>query len=135
MQIQTLGLRHVALNVINVQKAKAFYTDVFGMQVEWEPDPKNAYLTTAGQDNLALHEVAGTSDPLPPQRLDHFGFAFLTSEDVDAFHSEALGRGVTIVQAPKRHRDGAYSCYVKDPDGNVVQAICHPPIVKAAGPR
>lgn len=130
MKIKTLGIRHVALNVENVQRAKMFYSDVFGMRTEWEPDPKNSYLTSHGQDNLALHE---TDTPKQANgALDHFGFAFLTPEDVDAFHAHARDLGVSIVQAPKRHRDGAYSCYVKDPDGNVVQAICHPPIVDAA---
>ena len=37
-------------------------------------------------------------------------------------------RGVTVVAQPKTHRDGARSCYVKDPDGNTVQIIHHPPI-------
>lgn len=133
MKIKTLGLRHVALNVKNVHRAKTFYIDVFGMQAEWEPDAKNSYLTSHGQDNLALHETDGLKTGTDAVgALDHFGFAFITPEDVDALHSHALELGVTIVQAPKRHRDGAYSCYVKDPDGNVVQAICHPPIVKAA---
>jgi len=47
-----LGLRHVALNVRDVQKSIEFYSKVLGMKLEWMPDEDNAYLTS-GQDNLA----------------------------------------------------------------------------------
>ena len=50
-----LGLRHLALNVRHMADMKAFYVDVLGFRVEWEPDPANVYLTS-GHDNLALHE-------------------------------------------------------------------------------
>lgn len=64
---RTLGLRHLVLNVKNAQHTKIFYMDFFGMDLEWEPDPK-------------------------------------------------------------QHRDGAYSFYLQDPDGYVVQVIYYPPI-------
>ncbi len=53
-----LGLRHLALNVRRMAAMKAFYVDVLGFQVEWEPDPGNVYLTS-GRDNLALHQAVG----------------------------------------------------------------------------
>jgi catechol 2,3-dioxygenase-like lactoylglutathione lyase family enzyme len=37
--------------------------------------------------------------------------------------------GVEMRNAPRTHRDGARSFYCFDPDGTVVQMICHPPIV------
>mgnify|MGYP001075032440 CR=1 FL=1 len=51
----TLGLRHVALYVQDMAASEHFYVDLLGMQVEWRPDPDNLYLSTSGQDNLALH--------------------------------------------------------------------------------
>ena len=53
-----LGLRHVALNVRDVRRSVDFYRNVLGMQVEWEPDPDNIYLSS-GIDNLALHRAKG----------------------------------------------------------------------------
>ena len=50
----TAGMRHVALNVGDVQTCERFYVDLLGMQVEWRPDEDNVYLTS-GNDNLALH--------------------------------------------------------------------------------
>jgi predicted enzyme related to lactoylglutathione lyase len=36
---------------------------------------------------------------------------------------------VRVLEAPRAHRDGAYSATVADPEGNAIQLICHPPIV------
>jgi catechol 2,3-dioxygenase-like lactoylglutathione lyase family enzyme len=41
-----------------------------------------------------------------------------------------VANGVDIVKPPKTHRDGARSFYCRDPDGNVVQFIHHPPIAQ-----
>jgi len=125
-----LGLRHVALNVRNVRDSVDFYCNILGMQVEWEPDPDNVYLTS-GRDNLALHRAAvppaGAATPAT-QALDHLGVIVSTADDVDRWAAFLDSRGVTVVARPKTHRDGARSCYVKDPDGNTVQIIHHPPI-------
>ena len=122
---ETLGIRHVALFVSDLAKAEAFYAGVLGYQVEWRPDPENLYLTMNGRDNLALH---AEKRPLGETRLDHFGVALRLAEDVDAWHAHLKAAGAALVAPPKTHRDGARSFYAKDPDGNVLQFIHHPPI-------
>ena len=67
-----LGLRHVALNVRDVQKALEFYSKVLGMKLEWMPDEDNAYLTS-GQDNLALHKLPSGAEPGRVQTVHHIG--------------------------------------------------------------
>ena len=127
--MQTLGLRHVALNVADPQATAAFYMAVMKMEVEWQPDADNIYLTSGGQDNLAIHKA----DPgAGKQRLDHIGFAVPTPDDVDAWHVHCLAHHVEIAQAPKTHRDGARSFYFRDNDGTLVQLIWHPPIAARA---
>lgn len=134
--MNTLGMRHVALNVQDPERSKEFYSRVLRMQLEWQPDPDNVYLTSGGHDNLALHRAKG---PLPgspgnhesQQRLDHIGFALPTPEDVDAWHSWIVSQGAEIVQPVKTHRDGARSFYFKDPDGILIQMIYHPPIASS----
>ncbi len=125
---KTLGLRHLALNVKNAQVSKKFYCDFFGMQIEWEPDTKNIFLTSGGLDNLALHERDDLQLNHTAQALDHLGFVMRTKEDVDLFRARATAMNVPIAFETKQHRDGAYSFYLKDPDGYVVQVIYHPPI-------
>lgn len=124
--MKTLGLRHVALNVTNAQESKKFYERVFGLRVEWEPDPKSVYMTS-GQDNLALHEAPGFSLQ-GQQGLGHFGFIMPSPQDVDQAYQAMLDCQVEIAKTPKRHRDGAYSFYCKDPDGYIIQILYHPPL-------
>jgi catechol 2,3-dioxygenase-like lactoylglutathione lyase family enzyme len=141
------GLRHLALGVRRLDEMKRFYVDVLGFEVEWEPDADNIYLSS-GVDNLALHRstplTAGRSTPLtagrsPGERstegtgaggstLDHLGLIVRSAADVDAWAAFLEGRGVALEAPPRTHRDGARSCYFRDPDGNQVQIIHHPPI-------
>ena len=127
------GLRHLALNVRDMEAMKRFYVDLLGFAIEWEPDPDNVYLSS-GIDNLALHRPAaaaasGTRTPVDASsRLDHLGVIVRTPEAVDEWAAFLEGHGVTIDARPRTHRDGARSCYLRDPDGNSVQIIHHPPI-------
>ncbi len=121
----TTGMRHVALNVLKLEQTEYFYVQLLGMQVEWRPDQDNVYLTS-GNDNLALHRVA--EPPSGPQHLDHIGFIIGEIDSVDTWYEFLLQHDIEIFKAPKTHRDGARSFYCRDPDGNVVQMIFHPPL-------
>ena len=123
----TAGLRHVALNVRDLEACERFYTELLGMRVEWRPDADNVYLT-GGNDNLALHRAAAAIDPKASQRLDHIGFVVNEIGAVDAWFAFLRSKGATILKEPRTHRDGARSFYCQDPDGNVVQLIYHPPL-------
>src|SRR6476659_5260152 len=90
------GLRHLALNVRDLDAMRRFYVDLLGFAVEWEPDPDNVYLSS-GIDNLALHRVRAATDrtspseiapsvmaPVPSaQALDHLGMIVRQPEGVD----------------------------------------------------
>jgi catechol 2,3-dioxygenase-like lactoylglutathione lyase family enzyme len=129
--MKTLGMRHVALNVQDPQRSKLFYMRVLGMELEWEPDAENVYLTSGGHDNLAIHK-SKEATPSAGQRLDHLGFILPSIEDVDAWYAWVKAQGATIVQEIKTHRDGARSFYMKDPDGIVIQMIYHIPVAQRA---
>jgi catechol 2,3-dioxygenase-like lactoylglutathione lyase family enzyme len=120
------GLRHLALNVRDLGAMKRFYVELLGFAVEWEPDADNVYLSS-GVDNLALHK-AGADPARERSPLDHLGLIVGAAADVDQWAAFLESRGVVIDARPRTHRDGARSCYFKDPDGNVVQIIHHPPI-------
>jgi catechol 2,3-dioxygenase-like lactoylglutathione lyase family enzyme len=119
------GLRHLALTVGDVDRTSEFYQRVFGMKIVWQPDPDNAYLSS-GSDNLALHRGNG-GDP-SAQRLDHLGFIASTIADVESAWEWAQTERLDIVNPLKRHRDGAVSFYIRDPDGNVIQVLYEPNI-------
>jgi catechol 2,3-dioxygenase-like lactoylglutathione lyase family enzyme len=120
------GLRHVALKVRDISRAKDFYRQCFGMEVVWEPDPQNVYLSS-GCDNLALHESPrGTDASTDGDCLDHLGFIIDSIERVRELEKEFCGRGVKIVHPFKIHRDGSASFYCADPDGIVIQMLYEP---------
>lgn len=125
------GLRHVALKVRDIGASKAFYQTWFQMDVVWEPDADNVYLSS-GLDNLALHQIpkVDLQDYQPPrgQVLDHLGFLMDSPQRVDQLYDLAVEQGVPIVHHPKQHRDGSYSFYVADPDQIVIQILYEPTI-------
>jgi catechol 2,3-dioxygenase-like lactoylglutathione lyase family enzyme len=127
------GLRHVALRVKDLARSRAFYEGFFGMRPVWQPDADNLYLSS-GSDNLALHqipaeELAEYQGPRP-HFLDHIGIIVDKPDTVDRLFAQAERIGTTIVHRPKQHRDGSYSCYLADPDGNTVQVLYEPRLSK-----
>lgn len=125
----------MALRVTDLKRSRVFYERLLGMKVVWEPDPDNVYFSS-GTDNLALHQIPQAELALyrPPrgQFLDHFGIVLDSPESVDRMFQEVSREldtlGGKLVKPPKRHRDGSYSFYFADPDGNVVQALYEPTI-------
>ena len=124
---KTAGMRHLALNVVRLDECRHFYVDLLGMDVEWNPDADNYYLTS-GSDNLALHRTGQTLADAKFQHLDHLGFILNSPEEVSQWHNFLKEEQVKMHSDVRHHRDGAVSFYCEDPDGNRVQMMYHPPI-------
>lgn len=119
-------MRHIALKVRDVGRAKSFYQEILGMDVVWEPDPDNVYLSS-GCDNLAIHGVAASfAASAEEKQLDHIGFLVESIQRVKELEQEFLIKGVRIVHPFKVHRDGSASFYCADPDGIVIQMLYEP---------
>lgn len=131
------GLRHVALRVTNLVRSRMFYEQLLGMKVVWEPDSDNVYFSS-GSDNFALHQIPLSElpayQPVKRQLLDHIGVILESPEAVDRMYRDVEPRltklGGQVEKLPKLHRDGSYSFYFSDPDGNVIQALFEPTISK-----
>jgi catechol 2,3-dioxygenase-like lactoylglutathione lyase family enzyme len=122
----TRGIRHVALLCADIAKMERFYCDVIGYVVEWRPSEAELYLTR-GEDNLALHALSAPRDGAET-RLDHVGLLMSRPEDVDAWAVYLAEKGIRLDTQPRTHRDGARSFYTRDPEGNRLQFLYHPPI-------
>jgi catechol 2,3-dioxygenase-like lactoylglutathione lyase family enzyme len=126
-----LGLWHLALKVRDIKRSRAFYEELFGMKVVWQPDSENVYLSS-GRDNLALHQITPSDmTQYKDQRgqfLDHLGVIMESAEAVDRLFVQAEVAGHKVVHRPRQHRDGSYSFYLADPDGNTVQVLYEPTV-------
>ncbi|MFZ3186007.1 MAG: VOC family protein [Pseudomonas sp.] len=121
------GLRHLALVVPNLEACERFYVEVLGMQVLHRANPDLVYLT-CGNDNLSLgraHVVSNGARSDTPA-VDHYGFVVDSVEELQAWYEYLQAQGVTLLDRPFNHGDGARSFHLLDPAGNKVQPIYHP---------
>jgi len=126
---ETLGIKHVALKVKNFDNCLKFYTDILGMDIDWQPDDDNVYLSN-GKDNLALHKDGNLDLSSKNNRLDHYGIMLKTKDDVDYWFNFIKSHDVEIFKDIKNHRDGSRSFYCYDPDKNILQIMWHPTLNK-----
>jgi catechol 2,3-dioxygenase-like lactoylglutathione lyase family enzyme len=121
------GMRHIALKVRSAAASTKFYQEILGMDVVWQPDSQNVYLSS-GCDNIAIHEVSSDNflKSAEERQLDHLGFVVESVERVKELEESFRARGVTIVHPFKIHRDGSASFYCADPDGIVIQMLYEP---------
>ncbi|BCJ42659.1 putative glyoxalase/bleomycin resistance protein [Actinoplanes ianthinogenes] len=63
-------------------------------------------------------------------RESHIAFAAADRAAVDAFFGAAVAAGAEVLHEPKLHpeyHEHYYGAFVRDPDGNNVEAVCHRP--------
>jgi len=63
-------------------------------------------------------------------RESHIAFAAADRAQVDAFFQAAVGAGAEVLHEPRIHpeyHEHYYGAFVRDPDGNNVEAVCHRP--------
>jgi catechol 2,3-dioxygenase-like lactoylglutathione lyase family enzyme len=63
-------------------------------------------------------------------RESHIAFVAPSRAAVDAFFDAAVATGAEVLNAPRlwpEYHAGYYGAFVRDPDGNNVEAVCHRP--------
>lgn len=63
-----------------------------------------------------------------PNREIHIAFAAADREAVRAFFDSAVTAGAAVLHEPREwpeYHAGYYGAFVRDPDGNNIEAVCH----------
>lgn len=123
IKVQQTG--HVALVVGDVEKSKAFYHGVLGMDVrEEDPEHGGTFLGVGRYGhNVDLFPLSSVPeeqlDRLAGQRMHHFALRVETEEDLREAYKTLKEAGIKI-EATMNH-ESQHSIYVNDPDGNRVE--------------
>jgi catechol 2,3-dioxygenase-like lactoylglutathione lyase family enzyme len=73
--------------------------------------------------------IAPRTDDIP-NRQSHIAFRGETRAAVDAFVAAAVAQGAEVLHQPRvwpEYHPNYYGGFVRDPDGNNVEAVCHTP--------
>jgi catechol 2,3-dioxygenase-like lactoylglutathione lyase family enzyme len=116
---------HVGINVSDQEAARSFYSkalEPLGYSLVHE---QGEFLGYADSKGLSLGVVTR-----PPAGGGHVAFAAESRATVDAFHAAAIAAGGTDNGAPgvrPHYHESYYAAFVRDADGNNVEAACHKP--------
>lgn len=116
---------HLGINCADLDASKRFYDTVlgvlghrrlmdFGVAVGYGTDQPDFWLSAY--------------DDMPPNREVHIAFEAKDAESVQAFFHTALALGVEPLHAPRlwpEYHPGYYGAFVRDPEGNNVEAVFH----------
>ena len=99
------------LLVEDMGKMIRFYRDVLGFEIKEEENTSNVYLVKDGTLFL-LYGLNG-----------HFEIALYvdTFEEVDEAYKKAVENGATSVLEPELEPWGQRTCYIADPEGNLIE--------------
>lgn len=122
------SLRHVALRCPDLDVARRFYTEAWGLEVV-TADESMLTLRGTGDEHhvLAFRHADGLG-------LDHVAFGVATPSDVDraADHLVSCGVEVDLEPGPWVHPGGGYAAAFRDPEGRRVALVAD---VASVAPR
>ena len=105
-----------------------FYRDVMGFAIAEQEDTKNVYLVKDGVLFLLygkkdFEKMTGQSYEYVHGLNGHFEIAMKVENfsQVDAVYSEVCAKGANGVMPPTTMSWGQRTCYVADPEGNLIE--------------
>ncbi len=122
---------HVTVGTNDMTRARDFYDAVLGTlgTSRFAGGEKHAGYGKSGGDQFwVLTPFDGA--PASVGNGTHVAFLAPSRAAVDAFHAAALAHGGSDEGAPglrPHYHPAYYGSYVRDPDGNKLQAVCHDP--------
>ncbi|GAA0735563.1 VOC family protein [Dactylosporangium roseum] len=120
-------LDHLAIQVADVSAAGSFYDTVLaplGGRRLLEFGPVVGY----GSDRPVFWLGPATTGGAP--REAHIAFTAADRASVKAFFEAAVAAGAEVLHEPRlwpEYHETYFGAFVRDPDGNNVEAVCHRP--------
>lgn len=119
-------LSHGTLESINLERARAFYTEFLGLQVV-RTSPISLLIRLGGPNTIAVVEQKRRTEEMP--LLNHNGLDVETQEEVDAAHGTVVAGaeewGLHRISKPKLQH-GTYSFFFWDMDNNCWEILTNP---------
>ena len=122
---------HITLGTNDWPRAKPFYDaimSVLEIGLFFEHDSGAAYGQAAGPKVFIGPAFDGR--PATVGNGTHVAFLATSRARVDAFYDAAMAHGGSDEGPPglrPHYHPNYYGAYVRDPDGNKLQAVCHAP--------
>ena len=122
---------HITLGTTDLDRAARFYRAVMPTLALTEPFTLPACIVFGAVTGAKLF-IGSPFDghPATAGNGTHIALSAPTRAAVNAFHAAALANGGTNEGAPgprPHYHQHYYGAYVRDPDGNKLQAVCHLP--------
>ena len=111
MAVKVFGINHIALEVTDIKKAVAFYSDVFNLRKNDEGEG-DAFFQIGEHQFLALFEV----ENMKPDGARHFGFIVRDEKQI-AEVREKVTTKYGLKLSP------GFRCDFHDPFGNHIQVV------------
>ncbi len=127
MALAVKGIQHLNLQVANLARARAFYTELLGFKLAFAKG--DTVWLEAGDDLLGLSEGV-----VPARSFEHFGFMVDGPGEVDRWAERLASQGVAAEKGPYDRSDGR-SLYFRDPDGHLVEIFWLDPAFLAESQR
>ena len=124
-------LSHITLGTNDVDRAARFYDATLGV-LGFARLPKPVGIALAYERAGALPTICicqpADGRPATWANGSHLAFTAASRIQVEAFHEQALATGGSNEGEPGWRRHYApnyYAAYVRDPDGNKLEVVCH----------
>src|ERR1700736_2725511 len=120
---------HFGINCADWDKSKAFYDKVLGV-LGYTRQMDFQVAIGYGKDGEPDFWIAdmNVGDAAGPNREIHVAFQAAGTDAVTAFYDAALEHGAESLHAPRlwpEYHPGYFGAFVRDPDGNNVEAVFH----------
>jgi catechol 2,3-dioxygenase-like lactoylglutathione lyase family enzyme len=117
---------HVSIAVRDLERAARFYEAVLGAIGYDKLEVRPATVGFGKKYPEFWINLRATMSAVASDVGSHVGLRVRATELVDAFHAAALVAGGVSDGAPglrPQHGDGYYAAFIRDPDGNRIEAV------------